>query len=122
ERPFRVAADEAKGVAVALRDRAGDHGPVGGEAPAAADLLLLQQRSFVGFLVFQRLGVEDRPVGREPDQDAEEDDDEGEEFDDLPVHCAPSVRFGSTASRRARSEIKSSRATRTKLATTELPP
>ena len=43
---------------------------VGGEDAAAADLLLLEQRPLVGFLFLQRLGVEDRPVGREADQDA----------------------------------------------------
>ena len=49
---------------------------------------------------FSAFGVEDRPVGREADQDAEEDDDEGEQFDDLPVHAGapsaahPARRFG----------------------------
>ena len=77
ERALRVAAHVAQAGAVALGDRAGDHGAVGGEDPAALDLLLLEQRPLVGVLFLQRLGVEDRPVGREADQDREEDDDEG---------------------------------------------
>ena len=89
ERAFGIAADVARGVAAALRDRAGDHRAVGGEDAAAADLLLLEQRTLVGLLFLQRLGVEDRPPGREADQDPEEDDDEGEQFDDLAVHAAP---------------------------------
>ena len=125
ERAFGIPADEAEAVAAALLDRAGDHGAVGGEDAAAADLLLLQQQALVGLLLLQRLGVEDRPPGREPDQDPEEDDDEGEELDDLAVHSAPRASArppGSVASRRARSEINSNRARRTKLATIELPP
>src|SRR6185295_655559 len=114
QRAFRVAPDVAEAVAVPLGDGAGDHGAVGGDDPAAADLLLLEQGPGVGVLFLQRLGIEHRPIGSEPDQDREEDDDEGEEFDDLSVHAF--------ASRRARSEIRSSSARRTKLATTELPP
>jgi hypothetical protein len=111
---FGIAPDVAAGIAAALRDRAGENRPVGGEDPAAADLLLLEQRPLVGVLFLQRLGVEDGPVGREPDQHREQDDEEGEELDDLAIH--------DLASRRARSEIRSSSARRTKLATIELPP
>ncbi len=124
ERPLRIAAHVAQVGAVALRDRAGDHRAVGGEDAAARDLLLLQQRPLVGRLFLQRLRVEHRPVGREADQHREEDDDQAEQLDDLAVHDPSSAATprGAVASRRARSEISSSRASSTKLATIELPP
>ena len=86
QRPFGVATHVAQAVAMPLWHRAGEHGSVVREDPAALDLLLLEQRALVGFLVLQCLRVEDRPPGREADQDREEDDDQAEELDDLAVH------------------------------------
>jgi hypothetical protein len=124
ERALRVAPHVAQAGSVALGDRAGDDDAVGGEDPPALDLLLLQQRTLVGRLLLQRVRVEDRPVGGEADQHREEGDDEAEQLDDLAVHEGPNARaaVGAVTWRRARSEISSSSASSTKLATIELPP
>ena len=75
----------------------------------------------------QLLGVEDRPVGREPDDRREEQQDEHEEAEiGAFIRASPAVRAHAarraSAGRRARSEIISSSASRTMFATTELPP
>ena len=55
EAAFGIAAHVAHAGAMTLGHRAGDHGAVGGEDPAALDLLLLEQRALVGFFSLSAL-------------------------------------------------------------------
>ena len=98
----------------------GDQLAVGGEDLAALDLLRLEQRPLVLGLRLELLGVEDRPVAGEPDEQREEHQDADVEAGDRRVHAITSA--GPDCGRRARSEISSSSASRTMLAMTELPP
>ena len=99
-------------VVINLNEPGVDH--TGGE------FLLLEQRPSVGGVGLQRARVEDRPVRGEAEEQRVEEQDEAEELDDLPVHSRASC--WSRTLRRERSEIISSRASRMKLATIELPP
>ena len=122
--PLRVLADEDPLGALAARIRGRDHRAVGGEDVAAVDLLLLEQRPLVGDVVLQSLGVEDRPVRGEAEQQRVEHDDDAEELDDRRVHAySASIASASRrARRRALSETIRSSARRMKFATIELPP
>ena len=117
QRTLRVLADVLVGLVLAGLGRVRDHLAVGGRDLAALDLLRLEQRPLVLRLRLEIVGVEDRPLAREPDEQGEEQQDDREQAADRDVHS------GTPGSgRRARSEISSSRATRTMFAITELPP
>ena len=92
---------------------------VPGEDQAARDRLLLDQRAPVVRVVLEPLRVEHRPVGREPDQQGEQHDEQAVDLPDRHVHTSPPLRIRSA---RAWSETISSSASRTMLATIELPP
>ncbi len=81
-----VPADELGRRALPGADRAGDHRAVIGEDAAALDLLRGEQRPLVDPLVLEIVGIENRPVRREPDQHREQDGDEREQLDDPGVH------------------------------------
>ncbi len=117
QRALRIATHVLVGLVLAGLRRVRDHLTVGGRDLAALDLLRLEQRPLVLGLRLEVGGVEDRPVAREPDEQREQDEDDGEQAADRDVH-----RAASGSGRRARSEISSSSATRTMLAITELPP
>ena len=118
QRPLRVLADVLVGLVLAGLGRVRDHLAVGGRDLAALDLLRLEQRPLVLRLRLEIVGVEDRPLAREADEQGEEQQDDREQAADRDVHGGTLPAPG----RRARSEISSSRATRTMLAITELPP
>jgi ABC-type dipeptide/oligopeptide/nickel transport system ATPase subunit len=120
QRSLRVAA-HVDGLASAARgDALGEEDAVGGRDLAAGDLLLLDQRPAVRVAPLELLRVEYRPLRGEVDEAPEEDQENGVEADDRRVHATtpPAPLRGV----RARSETSSSSASRTMLATIELPP
>ena len=77
------------------------HGPSRADDQPAPDLLLLEQRALVRAVRLEPVGVEHRPVGREGDQQREQQHDEAEQVADARVHALRPLADHRAAPRRA---------------------